>query len=420
MVSQSDLRHGEQDAAPEGTATQGAVSHDTAPVDPKSLERSLRPFGEGRMLPREAYTSEAVMAWEQRHFFEGGWTCIGRGSMVAEPGDQRAEAVGRGGVFVIRGHDGVVRAFANACRHRGHELLPCGEDTVNRPIVLCPYHAWSYRLDGRLRKAPGFDDVTGFNLDEFGLVELPSVEWQGLVFVDTSGSAGDFAEHVAGLDGIVGPYELERLVTRGRHVYEVASNWKVLIENYEECYHCPVIHPELCAASPPRSGENYHHPAGAWVGGWMDIREGYATMSLDGHTGAAPLRALDERRRRIVDYIAIFPNLLLSLHPDYVMSHVLTPVAADRTRVVCEWYFAPEDAARDDFDPSFAVSFWDVTNRQDWRACESVQRGLSNPRALPGPMSPEEDGVHQFVSMVAAAYAGATTRPALAASCGVG
>jgi glycine betaine catabolism A len=229
--------------------------------------------------------------------------------------------------------------------------------------------------------------------------------------VDASGGAGDFAGHVAGLEEIVAPYELERLVTRGRHDYVVTSNWKVLVENYQECYHCPVIHPELCAASPPRSGDNYHTPGGAWVGGWMAIRDGYATMSLDGHSGASPLRGLDEHRRRIVDYVGIFPNVLVSMHPDYVMTHVLTPIAVDRTRIVCEWHFAPEDAERSDFDPSFAVDFWDVTNRQDWLACESVQRGLSNPHALPGPMSPEEDGVHQFVSMVAAAYAGRQARP---------
>ena len=373
----------------------------------------MLPFGESRMLPREAYTSEAVLAWEQRRFFEEGWACLGRSTTVAEPGDQRAEAVGAGGVFLIRGDDGAVRAFANACRHRGHELLACGADTVNRSVVVCPYHAWSYQLDGRLRKAPGFARSPSFDAAEHGLVELACAEWHGLLFVNTSGSAGPFADHVDGLEEVVGPYEPERLVTLGRHDYVVAANWKVLAENYQECYHCSVIHPELCAASPPRSGENYHRPQGAWVGGWMELRDGYATMSLDGTTGAAaPLRGLDARRQRMVDYLAVFPNVLISLHPDYVMTHVLTPIAADRTRIVCEWHFAPEDASRPEFDPAFAVDFWDITNRQDWLACESVQRGLSSPRAVPGPMSPEEDGVFQFVSMVAAGYAGLPTRPA--------
>jgi Rieske 2Fe-2S family protein len=383
-----------------------------APVDPASLAWSLRPFGESRMLPREAYTSQAVLDWELRHFFDGGWSCVGVSSSVPSPGDQRAEAVGSGGVFLVRADDGVVRAFANACRHRGHELLPCAAGVVNRSVVTCPYHAWSYRLDGSLRRAPGFDRAAGFDPSTHGLAELPSAEWHGLVFVNPSGGAGDFSAHVEGLEGYLAPYEIGRLVTRGRHDYVVSANWKVLAENYQECYHCPAIHPELCSASPPRSGENHHDPAGAWAEGWMEIREGFETMSLDGSSNASPLRGLDELRRHVVDYVVIFPNVLVSLHPDYVMTHVLAPLAPDRTRIVCEWHFAPEDADKDGFDPSFAVDFWDVTNRQDWLACESVQRGISSPRWIPGPLSQEEDGVYQFVTMVASGYAGQPPRPA--------
>jgi len=393
-----------------GGPPSGGVVREPAPLDQDKVAASLLPFGRSRMLPREAYVSEEVFTWEQRHFFAGGWICVARSEEIASPGDQMAVSVGHAGVFLTRDLDGSVRGFANACRHRGHELLGCGE-RANRQIVLCPYHAWSYRLDGSLRRAPGYHELEGFSEEEFGLVELPSAEWHGLVFIDASGGAGPLSAHIAGLEEIVAPYELERLETAGRHDYVVAANWKILSENYQECYHCPVIHPELCAASPPKSGDNYEHPGvGAWAAGWMEIREGYATMSLDGRTTGTPLRGLDERRRHIVDYIGLFPNVLVSLHPDYVMTHVLTPLGPDRTNVVCEWHFAPEDVARNGFDPSFAVDFWDVTNRQDWLACESVQRGLSNPHAIPGPLSREEDGVYQFVTMVAKGYAGLPVR----------
>ncbi|MGH9298786.1 MAG: aromatic ring-hydroxylating oxygenase subunit alpha [Acidimicrobiales bacterium] len=393
-----------------------SIDGDRVPLDEAELANSLKPFGQSRMLPRAAYTSEEVFAWEQQHFFEGGWTCLGRSDVVGAAGDQHAEAVGRGGVLLIRGQDGVARAFANTCRHRGHELLPCGQ-SVNRPIVLCPYHAWSYRLSGALRKAPGFEEEAYFEPAGHGLVELPCEEWHGLLFVDASGGAGRLEEHLAGLSEIVAPYEIERLVVAGRHDYVVSANWKILSENYQECYHCPVIHPELCAVSPPKSGENYVHPGGgAWVGGFMEIREGMATMSLDGTTPSAPLRGLDEHRRHIVDYVGIFPNVLVSLHPDYVMTHVLTPLSAGTTRVECAWHFASEDVGRPDFDPSFAVDFWDITNRQDWMACESVQRGLSNPRAIPGPLSAEEDGVYQLVTMVARGYSGLPLRAAVPTS----
>ncbi len=130
------------------------------------------------------------------------------------------------------------------------------------------------------------------------------------------------------------------------------------------------------------------------------------TMSLDGKSSANVFRGLSGEAVRHVEYLAVFPNLLMSLHPDYVMTHLLTPLGPDRTRIECTWAFAPEDAGRDVFDPAFAVDFWDITNRQDWLACESVQRGLSSPRAIPGPMSADEDGVYQFVTMVARAYSG--------------
>jgi len=375
-------------------------------VEPGELARSLAPFGQSSMLPREAYVSDSVFDWEQRHLIESGWMCIGRGEDIARPGDQKAVSVGRCGVFLMRDQARRLRAFANACRHRGHELLPCGEAAVNRPIVVCPYHAWSYHLDGSLRMTPGYESES-FDSSTHGLVQLPCEEWHGWIFVDASGEAQPIRAHLAGLEDLVAPYEPERLVTKARHDYVVTANWKIMNENYQECYHCPMIHPELCNVSPPRSGANYVHPSeGSWVGGWMELREDMDTMSLDGRSSASVLRGLSSEGARRVEYLAVFPNLLMSLHPDYVMTHVLTPLGPDKTRIECSWAFAPEDVEREGFHPAFAVDFWDVTNRQDWLACESVQRGLSHPRAIPGPMSTDEDGVYQFVTMVARAYSG--------------
>ncbi|HLH47043.1 MAG TPA: aromatic ring-hydroxylating dioxygenase subunit alpha, partial [Acidimicrobiales bacterium] len=341
---------------------------DPVPLDPQELERCLRPFGESRMLPGAAYTSAEVFAWEQRHFF-GGWTCVAVSDEVARPGTQRAIAGARGGTLLVRDRAGTLRAFANACRHRGHELLPCGAAS-ELPLLRCPYHSWTYRLDGSLKRAPGFSDggLPGFDPGDNALLALPVEEWHGLVFVHGPGPVTvPLAEHLAGLDALVAPYEPERLVVRATHEYTVGANWKILSENYQECYHCPAIHPELCRVSPHDSGRNYTHPAaGAWVGGWMEVGEGAATMSLDGRSPTRPLRGLAGDGVRQVVYVGAFPNVLVSLHPDYVMTHVLTPIGADRTRVRCSWAFDPDEAAREAFDPSFAVDFWDVTNRQDW------------------------------------------------------
>jgi glycine betaine catabolism A len=378
---------------------------DLAPVDRIGLEKALRPFGESVMLPPAAYVDPAVFEWEQRHFFGGGWMCVARSEQVAEPGEQRAEPTGAGSVLLVRDEDGALGAFANTCRHRGHELLPCGESAQHR-MIICPYHAWTYSLAGDLRAAGTFKRVPGFDFGQWGLARLPVTEWRGLVFVDASGGlAGSLDDALAKLDEIVAPYEPERLVTAAGHSYDAAANWKILTENYHECYHCPSIHPELCRVSPPKSGENYASD-GAWMGGWMDLRDGMDTMSLDGTSGGLPLRGLDQQGLRTVAYINILPNVLLSLHPDYVMTHRLIPVAADRTRIECTWAFAPEAVARPDFDPGYAVEFWDITNRQDWGACESVQRGLTSPHASPGPLSPAEDAVYSFVTTIARGYLG--------------
>jgi phenylpropionate dioxygenase-like ring-hydroxylating dioxygenase large terminal subunit len=375
-----------------------------APLDPAALAESLRAFGESRMLPRAAYVDPAVFAWEQKHFFDGGWTCVGFAAEVASPGDQRAVRVGAGSVLLSRDNAGALHAFANTCRHRGHELLSCGT-AAQRPSIICPYHSWSYELDGGLKTAKGFKGTAGFDESRWGLVELPVTDWHGLIFVDGSGTAAPMRAALAELDELVAPYEPERLVIAGRHSYDAASNWKILTENYHECYHCPMIHPELCKVSPPHSGENYR-PTGPWVGGWMALRDGMDTMSLDGTSLGVPLRGLDTVGLRTVIYVNIFPNVLLSLHPDYVMTHVLTPLAADRTLIECSWAFAPEAMERPGFDPGYAVEFWDITNRQDWGACESVQRGLSSEHAVPGPLSPDEDAVYQFVIQVGRGYTG--------------
>jgi Rieske 2Fe-2S family protein len=350
------------------------------------------------MLPAEAYTAPDVLAWERRHLFAASWTCLGRSDEL-RPGAATALATVVGDVPVLltwSGAGGTSRAFANTCRHRGHELLADGSSQDRRALV-CPYHAWSYDLAGGLIAAPGFREVATFDPDQHGLVALPLEVWHGWVFVNATASAVPFADHVGALDELVSPYDAGSLVARAGHSYDVAANWKVLVENYHECYHCPLIHPELCEVSPPTSGSNYDLP-GAWVGGSMDLRDGMTTMSLDGASQGRLIAGAD--RRRIV-YAGLFPNLLVSLHPDYVLTHLLTPVAPDRTHVECTWLFPDAEV-----DPAYAVDFWDLTNRQDWSACESVQRGLASPHFRPGPLAPNEDAVHQWVRLVGNAYRG--------------
>jgi len=382
--------------------------HGPAPVPADELAAALAPFGSSRMLPRAAYVDPAVFEWEQANIFSG-WICVGHASELAGVGAQRAVGSGPNAVLLVRGDDSDsetdgIRAFANTCRHRGHELLACGA-TAKRRNIVCPYHSWSYRLDGQVRNAPGFSGVDGFDPHEFGLAELRLTNWHGWLFVDPSGADVDFSAHVAGLEDVVGRYRPEDLTIVARHSYELATNWKVIVENYQECYHCSTIHPELSRISPPTSGENIEL-TGSWMGGWMSIIDEAETMSLTGESGGVAIEGLSERELRTVMYLVGYPNLLVSLHPDYVMTHLMTPLAVNRTHVECAWAFPKDVAARADFDPSYAVDFLDLTNRQDWGACESVQRGLTSPHARPGPLAPDEDGVYQFITRVAKAYAG--------------
>lgn len=371
-----------------------------APLDQVQLARALAPFGSSTMLPRDAYLSDDVLAWERTHFFEG-WMCLGRSNEIA-PGGLRAESVGAYGVLLTRDNEGELRAFENACRHRGHELLPCGGSADSPKAIVCPYHAWSYRHDGSLIGAPAFP---GIDKTPLGLKPVRVEEWHGWVFVDRTGSAEDFTSYIGELEDIVAPYDAGSLVTCESHEYDVEANWKVIVENYQECYHCSMIHPELCRVSPPTSGTNLERE-GNWVGGYMELRAGAETMSLDGRSGGIAMARLDEHELSTVMYVAVLPNLLVSLHPDYVMTHRLVPLTPGRTRVTCSWAFPADVAAGEGFSPAYAVDFWDLTNRQDFSACESVQRGMAAPHFEPGPLAPNEDGVYQFVSRIARAYRG--------------
>jgi Rieske 2Fe-2S family protein len=387
-----------------------------APINEAALRRCLGSFpSEARTLPAEAYVSHDVFAWEQEAFFERSWVCVGRSGDLGAPGDQRAAKVGNEAILLVRGRDDMLRGFFNTCRHRGHELVPSGEKAVNAGAVRCPYHRWMYDLDGAFKGGPGLASQEGFdrNDPDHNLVPARVDEWAGWAFVNVSGDAPDLASWIGALDELMTDYEPERLFLGARHDYELQANWKIIVENYHECYHCTEIHPELCRVSSPGSGHDFE-PDGAIIGGSMELNDGVETMSLSGESLGVPFRRLEGARLRDVYYLEVFPNLLLSIHPDYVMTHRLEPSSPGTTRVECTWLFPPEARERADFDPSYAAEFWDVTNRQDWGACEAVQRGASGRGYRQAPFSVQERVVHQSMGMVARGYLEGRVRPVAA------
>lgn len=376
-----------------------------APLSEADLLECLRPFGESRLLPRAAYLSDEVHAWERRHLWAGGWLCAGRCDAVRAPGTQTALHVGGRGVLLVRDADGHLRGFENLCRHRGHELLACGA-SVTRDSVLCPYHGWRYRADGALRHARSIDTVANARPDDLALLPVGVGEWGGWVWVNLSGDGIGFDAFLGNLPERFAAWQPARLQTGATHAYTLEANWKIAIENYHECYHCPMIHPALCKVSPPESGGRHEATRGAYTAGWMQLAEHARTMSLDGLSHGCMISTLSGEQQRQVHYVSVFPNLLLSLHPDYVMTHRLEPLSATRTHVECQWLFPPEALACAGFDPAYAVDFWDRTNREDWAAVESVQRGMMSERFIPGILSSEEGSAYRFVRRVAQAYLG--------------
>jgi Rieske 2Fe-2S family protein len=372
-------------------------------LNPRDVEATLEPLERAAMLPPPAFVDEGVFRWELETIFRG-WICVGHASRVSEPGSYMMREIGPDSVVVMAAEDGRPRAFLNVCRHRGARLVDEAEGKVRRRIQ-CPYHAWSYGLDGQLKAAPHMDGVEDFDASCWGLMPVRVATVGGLVLVDLSGEAPEVGDHAGDLSDYLGRYRVESLERAGQIDYGVDANWKAIAENYSECLHCPGVHPELNRISHYLSGEVLDGP-GAWCGGSMTLSEGASTMGREGGHAQArpPIEGLSGDDLSSVLYFVLFPNALVSLHPDYAMLHTLWPRSPERTDVVCEWFFEPATIAADGFDPSDAIDFWDQVNREDWHVCELTAKGVRNRGYVAGRYSAEEEDVHAFDRMVAGRY----------------
>jgi Rieske 2Fe-2S family protein len=375
----------------------------TLQLDPEQVRRTLEPLERASMLPPAAFTDERVLDWELASVFGREWICAAHISAVAEPGAWVMREVGDQSFFVIGGKDGRPRAFHNVCRHRGARIFEEDQGKA-RARITCPYHAWSYGFDGELLGARATEGLEDFDPSCFGLVPLRTDVVGGLVMVDLDGGEDSAAEVVGELAGWLEHFHTADLAPGGERTYEVEANWKAIAENYNECLHCPGVHPELNALSAYDSGDEIEG-AGAWCGGSMTLNEGAETMAVDGgHAVRPPIAGLTPEDLNSVYYFALFPNALVSLHPDYVMLHTLWPRSAGRTTVTCEWLFEPDTIRAEGFDPSDAIDFWDQVNREDWHVCELTQKGSRSQGYTPGRYTTHETDVHAFDKMVADRY----------------
>ena len=332
-----------------------------------------------RTLPKAAYMSQEFFARERERIFLDEWFCVAREEEVEKRGDFAVVNVAGESILLVRGKDDVLRAFYNVCRHRGSQLVPTADRATGNfgNTVRCPYHSWTYELDGRLRTAPYLDEGEDLCKADFPLHAINTDAWGGFIFVRVNQGANhvSLAEQLGPVPERLQRYPLKQLRSAKRIEYQVAANWKVLLENYNECYHCGPVHPELCNLVPAfkqRGGADLDWDRG------IPHRPGAFTFTFSGTTTRAAFPDLNQDERTKHKGELIYPNLLLSLAADHVAAFTVWPRHPASTTVICDFLFAPSEITKADFDPSDAVDFWDLVNRQDWQICESVQRGMSS------------------------------------------
>ena len=337
------------------------------------------------------YTSAEVFDEERERIFATQWLCVGREASLAERGAYLLADVAGESLIVVRDKK-TLRAFYNVCRHRGTRLCDAPAGRFSETIQ-CPYHAWTYGLDGRLIGAPHMQEVTGFNKQEHPLHAASVAAWEGFVFVNLAPTPAPLAGELAPLTGRFARFNLASLTVVRRIAYDVRANWKLILQNYNECLHCPTIHPELTTKLPYASGAN-DLTDGPFLGGYMEIKAPHQSATMSGRMCALPL---DGRADGRTDgppprafYYALFPTMMLSLHPDYAVYYTVRPTSPTTSTVVCEWMVHPDAPGAPGYLIADAEEFWDRTNRQDWRICEQSQLGVSSRVYRPGPYSPRE------------------------------
>jgi glycine betaine catabolism A len=339
------------------------------------LPASLLPTLAGRY-----YTDPDIFAREQSRIFEQMWFCAVRSADLAAPGSFRRVQVGRESVLVVRGGDGQLRSFLNICRHRGAVL--CTEDSgeVKRSI-RCRYHAWTYGLDGKLVAAPNLAKMPDIDRVQYGLLPVHLREWLGYAWVCLADEPPSFEQDVIGavverLGDVasIEHFELDTLSVGRRIRYDVKANWKLIVENFMECYHCATIHPELTGVLPEFVGG---YAAQSYVGHGAEFGADIQGFTVDGSEGFGRLPGVADEQDRRYYAVTIKPSVFVNLVPDHVIFHRMYPLAADRTIVECDWLYSRE-VVQAGKDVSRSVELFHRVNEQDFDACERCQPAMSS------------------------------------------
>ncbi len=373
-----------------------------------ALSAVFGPIAQASGLPNDVYTNDAYFERERDTLFAATWACVGRGTDAPNPGDVFPLNFMGLPLVLVRGDDRQIRVFHNVCSHRGNRLV--AEACRVTGVIRCPYHSWTYNLDGKLKGTPhiggvGKHETEGFDHDKHGLRPVRSREWLDLVFVNLSGKAPEFDDHIAPLmerwKPFVSSEDLAQLTIGASHSHitmELAANWKLAVENFCESYHLPWIHPRLNKRS--RLEDHYHI-----LGGNLFVGQGtmvYDPDYLDGERFPA-FDNWAKDKYTYAEYVALFPNVWLGLHVDYLYTVVLSPVAKNRTVESFQFYYLG-DAAGERFANKRATSLeaWHEVFAEDVGIVEGMQAGRLSPAFHGGVFSPVMDEpTHHFHQWVA-------------------
>jgi glycine betaine catabolism A len=348
-----------------------------------------------RTLPGRDYHDPAVFELERERIFARSWFYAGRADTLAEPGDFVTVDVAGESVIVVHGKDGGVRGFYNVCRHRGSRL--CDEASGRmKGAVRCPYHAWAYSFEGELIGTP---NVAPDELDRSTLGLWPvSVEvWQGFLFVHLDPAPQPVSEWLGTQHDnplSFARFNLDELRTGHTTVTEVRANWKILIENYNECLHCPTVHPELVQVVPAfRKGSVYEKNR---ADGGVALADGGTSFTATGKSSIPVMPGLDEHDQTSLYGCTVYPNMFIDVTGTGAISTILLPRDPGHTTVVTEYLFRPEAIADPGFDPSEIVDFVELVAHQDYVVCERVQRGVRSRAFTHGVLAEKDSLLESF------------------------
>ena len=359
--------------------------------DPALYADVRRPLREAQTLPPVCYSSADFYAREVREIFLKKWNLVGRIDYLPNIGDYMARELVGVRFFVVHGDDGVLRAFANTCRHRGAQLLQ-GEGSCER--IVCPYHSWTYSNEGVLTHANGMEEAQHFDKDAHGLVEVKLGLWSGFIFVNFDDNAGELSAYMGDLDQYTGSYRLEDMVTVKRTEFLITTNWKSYVENSMESFHHPTVHKDSVNNPSTKKrtvvGDPGHYvlvqsDAGGATRAVLNGASGFPAMS--DLTGAAALGA---------QYLLIYPCTMLGCDVDSMWFKQMVPEGPDKVRNIVAVCFPKETVARDDFDQIVTQYYqrFDTVIAEDNAIAEVQYNGLSSPLARPGRFSHREPLVH--------------------------